>query len=247
MKLVFLLPKGKENKKIRIVNVPLMFPLYSEARNKKGAFLLMKKIKDLFATPKKAIITSVCLVFGLGILVVGGTLLSGVIAWNLGIGNTAAEDIALKDAGTDFSQARIYRTQFDFDDWHYVYDVEFTANGMEYDYRIKASNGKIISRSSEPMEGYAAGLGQNQGAVSNQGSVSGQGTATISVEDAKRIALDHAGLAEDSVKFMNAYLEYDDGIEQYEVEFYKGTTEYSYAIDAVSGNVIGYSTESIFS
>ncbi len=97
------------------------------------------------------------------------------------------------------------------------------------------------------MEGYAAGFGQNQGAVSNQGSVSGQGTATISVEDAKHIALDHAGLAEDSVKFMNAYLEYDDGIEQYEVEFYKGTTEYSYAIDAVSGNVIGYSTESIFS
>ena len=69
----------------------------------------------------------------------------------------------------------------------------------------------------------------------------------ISAEDAKRIALDHAGLSEDSVKHLNAYLEYDDGIEQYEVKFYDGTTEYDYTIDAVNGTILEYGMESIFS
>lgn len=233
----------------------------------------MKKMKDFFATPKKAVITSVCLVAGVGVLATGSVFAAGAVARGTGIGTTKAEDIALKDAGTDFSQARVYHTQFDFDDGHYIYEVEFTANGMEYDYRIKSSNGKILSRSSEPMEGYAANAYQNQtptvnqngnaGADQNQNAAPAQqpaaaaagnqtaapnaNAATIDVEEAKRIALDHAGLSADAVKHMNAYLEYDDGMEQYEVQFYEGTTEYEYSIDAVNGTVLGYNMESIFS
>lgn len=223
----------------------------------------MKKMKDFFATPKKAVITSVCLVAGVGVLATGSVFAAGAIARGTGIGTTKAEDIALKDAGTDFSQARVYHTQFDFDDGHYIYEVEFTANGMEYDYRIKSSNGKILSRSSEPMEGYGAYAYQNQNAAAAQQPAGNQGAAPnaaaaanqnqnaaaaiIDVEEAKRIALDHAGLSADAVKHMNAYLEYDDGMEQYEVQFYEGTTEYEYSIDAVNGTVLGYNMESIFS
>ncbi len=271
-------------------NAPLMFGLYSKVRNKRGAFLNMKKMKDFFATPKKAVITSVCLVAGVGVLATGSVFAAGAIARGTGIGTTKAEDIALKDAGTDFSQARVYHTQFDFDDGHYIYEVEFTANGMEYDYHIKSSNGKILSRSSEPMEGYGAYAYQNQNAaaaqqnqnagvdqsqnavaaanqnqnagadqgavpnaaaaqqpVGNQGAAPNAAAATIDIEAAQQIALDHAGLSADEVKYMNAYLEYDDGIEQYEIQFYKGTTEYEYSIDAVNGTVLGYSMESIFS
>ena len=290
---------------MKLFNAPLMFRFYSKVRNKRGAFFNMKKMKDFFATPKKAVITSVCLVAGVGVLATGSVFAAGAIARGTGIGTTKAEDIALKDAGTDFSQARVYHTQFDFDDGHYIYEVEFTANGMEYDYRIKSSNGKILSRSSEPMEGYAANAYQNQNAaaaqqnqnagadqsqnaapaaaqnqnagadqsqntapataqnqnagadqgqnaaaaqqpVGNQGAVPNAAAATIDIEEAKRIALDHAGLSADEVKYMNAYLEYDDGIEQYEIQFYKGTTEYEYSIDAVNGTVLGYNMESIF-
>ncbi len=249
---------------MKFINAPLMFRLYSKVRNKRGAFFNMKKMKDFFATPKKAVITSVCLVAGVGVLATGSVFVAGAVARGTGIGTTKAEDIALKDAGTDFSQARVYHTQFDFDDGHYIYEVEFTANGMEYDYRIKSSNGKILSRSSEPMEGYAANAYQNQtpavnqngnaGADQNQNAAPAQqladpnaNVATIDVEEAKRIALDHAGLSADAVKHMNAYLEYDDGMEQYEVQFYEGTTEYEYSIDAVNGTVLGYNMESIFS
>ena len=114
------------------------------------------------------------------------------------------------------------------------------------------------------MEGYAANAYQNQtpavnqngnaGADQNQNAAPAQqpadpnaNVATIDVEEAKRIALDHAGLSADAVKHMNAYLEYDDGMEQYEVQFYEGTTEYEYSIDAVNGTVLGYNMESIYS
>ena len=78
----------------------------------------MKKIKDFFATPKKAIITSVCLVAGAGVLAIGIPVAAGAVARGTGIGATGAEDVALKDAGTDFSQARVYHTNFDFEDGH---------------------------------------------------------------------------------------------------------------------------------
>ena len=220
----------------------------------------MKKIKDFFATPKKAIITSVCLVAGAGVLAIGIPVAAGAVARGTGIGATGAEDVALKDAGTDFSQARVYHTNFDFEDGHYIYEVQFTANGTEYEYQIQSSNGKILGRSTEPMPGYVADTNQTAGtaqaqqpAAASAGQTSDQSAdaatnaVTISIEDAKRIALDHAGLSEDSVKHLNAYLEYDDGIEQYEVQFYDGTTEYDYTIDAVNGTILEYGMESIFS
>lgn len=206
----------------------------------------MKKIKDFFATPKKAIITSVCLVAGAGILAIGIPVAAGAVARGTGIGATGAEDVALKDAGTDFSQARVYHTNFDFEDGHYIYEVQFTANGTEYEYQIQSSNGKILGRSTEPMPGYVADANQTAG-TAQVAADRNTNAATISTEDAKRIALDHAGLSEDSVKRLNAYLEYEDGIEQYEVQFYEGTTEYDYTIDAVNGTILEYGMESIFS
>lgn len=206
----------------------------------------MKKIKDFFATPKKAIITSVCLVAGAGVLAIGIPVAAGAVARGTGIGATGAEDVALKDAGTDFSQARVYHTNFDFEDGHYIYEVQFTANGTEYEYQIQSSNGKILGRSTEPMPGYVADTNQTAG-TAQVAADRNTNAATISTEDAKRIALDHAGLSEDSVKRLNAYLEYEDGIEQYEVQFYEGTTEYDYTIDAVNGTILEYGMESIFS
>ena len=113
----------------------------------------MKKIKDFFATPKRAIVTSVCLVGGLGALTAGSVAVTASVAKNNSIGNIAAEDIALKDAGIDYSQARIHRTEFDFDNGQYLYDVEFSSNGVEYDYRIKASDGTILWRTASRWTG----------------------------------------------------------------------------------------------
>ena len=68
-----------------------------------------------------------------------------------------------------------------------------------------------------------------------------QGTASgdyISVDRAKQIALNNAGVKESNAVFLRANLDWDDGRMQYEVEFYSGSTEYDYDIDAVTGAII---------
>ena len=322
----------------------------------------MKKVKDFFATPKKAVITSVCLVGGLGVLTAGSVAVTASVAKNNSIGNIAAEDIALKDAGIDYSQARIHRTEFDYDNGQYLYEVEFSSNGVEYDYRIKASDGTILWRDSEPMDGYVANVNgnQTQGEAQQQApqlsaeqqqaqetlaqaqetlaqaqqqqqqaqeaaqqaqeaqkqaqeaaaqaqqqqqqaqqqqqqaeeakkqaeaaqkqaqqqqqqqqqaqqqqqqptpaqqqqsapqqptpapQQPAQNNNYISVDQAKNIALGQAGFSASSVNFVKTKLENDDGRTEYEIEFYNGTTEYSYTIDAVTGSVLEYDVESIY-
>lgn len=65
----------------------------------------------------------------------------------------------------------------------------------------------------------------------------------IGAERAKEIALDHAKLTESEVQFLRTEKDYDDGRLEYEVEFYQGRTEYSYTIDAVSGEILEYDVD----
>ena len=67
-----------------------------------------------------------------------------------------------------------------------------------------------------------------------------QNGSYISEASAKSIALKHAGLQESSVNFIRSKIDYDDGRAVYDVEFWSGSTEYDYEIDAVSGEIIGY-------
>ena len=62
----------------------------------------------------------------------------------------------------------------------------------------------------------------------------------ITSEQAEQTALTHAGLTAEEVKFKRTELEFDDGIYKYEIEFYVGTTEYDYEIDANTGNIISF-------
>ena len=57
---------------------------------------------------------------------------------------------------------------------------------------------------------------------------------------AKEIALDHAGLTYDDVSFFRVELDRNGGRAEYEVEFYSGSTEYDYDIDALTGDVRDY-------
>lgn len=60
----------------------------------------------------------------------------------------------------------------------------------------------------------------------------------ISENEAKSIALKDAGITEDQTSGIRVKLERDDGVQQYEVEFYAGDKEYDYEIDAVTGNIL---------
>lgn len=63
-----------------------------------------------------------------------------------GIGEEAALDIALKDAG--FSKSDVSNTwvELDMDDGRMEYDVKFYNGTTEYEYSIDAGNGTILSK-----------------------------------------------------------------------------------------------------
>lgn len=63
-------------------------------------------------------------------------------------------------------------------------------------------------------------------------------TSGITLEQAKQIALDDAGVSEGDTSWLNGRLDYDDGRKIYEVEFFVENTEYDYDILADSGEIL---------
>lgn len=55
-----------------------------------------------------------------------------------------AKSIALSDAGVSHSQAVFHKAEQDEDDGRIIYELEFHAGGVEYEYEIDASNGSIL-------------------------------------------------------------------------------------------------------
>ena len=62
----------------------------------------------------------------------------------------------------------------------------------------------------------------------------------IGEEEAKKIALEHAGLKEADVSHLFVELDFDDGVLRYEIDFRQGQYEYDYDIDAETGNILSY-------
>ena len=60
----------------------------------------------------------------------------------------------------------------------------------------------------------------------------------IGWEEAKAIALKHAGLTESQVSRLKAEKDRDDGVVKYEVEFEKDRVEYDYEINAETGKIL---------
>lgn len=145
-----------------------------------------------------------------------------------------AKEIALSHAGLSADQVTFVQANMDFDDGIQKYDIKFYCNGQEYDYEINSSNGQIIQFDYDMEYNYIP----NNNTTNYQSNVNT--TANISVERAKEIALSHAGLASNQVTFQRIELDFDNGIQKYEIEFYYNYREYSYEIDANTGNILSY-------
>ena len=142
------------------------------------------------------------------------------------IGSEKAKSIALNHAGVTSSTAKFVKVERDRDDGRLLYEVEFYAGNKEYDYEILASDGTILSYDAD-IEGYRI-----------PSSTSSSSSGYISVERAKEIALQHAGLSSSGVNFDKAEFDHDDGRAEYEIEFHHNFREYEYTIDAASGTIL---------
>ena len=142
------------------------------------------------------------------------------------IGEAKARSVALSHAGISESDTSYIYAKKDWDDGRWVYDVEFWADGKEYDYEILASDGTILSYD------YDAEYQWN-GSTGTSGD-------TISTEKVKSIVTDRAGV---SGTFRELKLERDDGRTVYEGEMRSGRTDYEFTIDAYTGAVLEWDTD----
>ena len=155
-----------------------------------------------------------------------GSTSSTASASTTDIGEAKAKSVALSHADISESDTSYIYAKKDWDDGRWVYDVEFWADGKEYDYEILASNGTILSYDYDAEYQW-----------SGSSSTSGD---TISTEKVKSIVTDRAGV---SGTFRELKLERDDGRTVYEGEMRSGRTEYEFTIDAYTGAVLEWDTD----
>lgn len=67
----------------------------------------------------------------------------------------------------------------------------------------------------------------------------------IGAEKAQEIALEKAGVKAEDTMFINAHIDRDDGKVVYDVEFQSASIDYEVTVDAVTGEVIEFSSENI--
>ncbi len=110
------------------------------------------------------------------------------------------------------------------------YEVELHLGGQEYEYKIQAYTGEILSNDSRQDD-------------DDDSAAPPTGTTDIGTEKAKSIALEAAGVTASQVQNLRVERDYDDGRLEYEIEFYVGSTEYDYVISGVDGTILQQDVE----
>lgn len=195
----------------------------------------MEKLQ-LHLTKKTAGIA--CAAVGAALLIgMGGCYAAGQIAQNNSIDEAAAQSFAFVDAGVMPENAQVIKSKFDYDDGVFYYDVEFVADGVYYDYDIKAADGTVLKKDMEGVKGYQASQ------VTQPGSGSTQAATQLSADEAYQKALAEAGVKEADAFLKKNHIDWENGTQVYEVEFYVknadgSVTEYEYAVNAETGDVV---------
>ena len=214
----------------------------------------------------------------LSLLVLVGCSKDGMAGY---IGTAEAKNVALENAGLTASQVKFTDVELDDKNGTHYYQVEFTADGKEYEYDIDALTGAIIesklpagaqaqqntasnnntagnttpdtntagssntdnntSNNTTPDTNIAGSSNTNNNTSNNTSSGTGTASAALTADQAKNKALAHAGLKANQVTFVKSKLDWDDGRQVYDVEFYTSDyKEHDYEIDASTGEVVSY-------
>lgn len=189
-----------------------------------------------------------------------GMMVKSSVASKAQITADEAKQIALSSVGVSTEKATFERAVYD----EGFYEVDFYTESNEYDFEIDANSGAIIERevsqrnlaqffgNDQPTDnGQQVGNSDQpsiEPSVNTESTTQATQAATesaaqnnndddvIGVDSAKSIALNHAGVSDAS--FTKAYLDYDDGIRVYDIEFTAGNKEYDYEINAHTGAII---------
>ncbi|HGF1449852.1 TPA: PepSY domain-containing protein [Streptococcus suis] len=140
----------------------------------------------------------------------------------------AAKSIALKDLGLSASQVRFKEVDLEKG----VYEVDFVANNVEYDYDIDGITGKVIKKKTESQVAKTTSSPKNS--VVNPQFKNASALPTLTVEQVKKLVLKDLGQAANKVQFKEVDLEKG----MYEIEAVANNSEFDYKINGITGQIM---------
>ena len=158
------------------------------------------------------------------------------------IGAEKAKKAAFDRAGVSQDKAANVSVELDYEDGVMVYQVEFQSGGYEYECDVNAATGAVVQYEKEREDDTQKNT--RSGSASAKGDAqSGSTSASIGENQAKKIALSHAGVSADKVSQYEVELDVENGIKVYEIQFKASGHEYEYDINAATGAVVKYHRE----
>lgn len=185
-----------------------------------------------------------------------------------GCGNTPAADQAAKISMEQAQEAALEAANIDAADADVssatlsevagvtCYKVEFTSGDHTYAYSINAENGEVLEASYRDKNAAPADSTQTDTPASGATTTPAQttpstntNTSTGAVDEAKaqEIALAHAGVKAADATITKSKLDYDDGRQIYEIEWYANGAKYDYEIAVATGEIVnsGYEAKTV--
>ena len=173
-----------------------------------------------------------------------------------------AQEAALKAADIEAADADISATTLSEVAGVACYKVEFTSGEYAYAYTINAETGAVMEMSSQEQNAQTSGTqtetadpaasapAQTSGSASAQAQTSAAapaqnatGTGTVDEAAAQKIALEHAGVKAADAMITKSKLDYEDGRQVYDIEWYAGGAKYDYEIATDTGEIISSAYE----
>lgn len=173
-----------------------------------------------------------------------------------------AQEAALKAADIVAADADISATTLSEVAGVACYKVEFTSGEYAYAYTINAETGAVMEMSSQEQNAQTSGTqtetadpaasapAQTSGSASAQAQTSAAapaqnatGTGTVDEAAAQKIALEHAGVKAADATITKSKLDYEDGRQVYDIEWYAGGAKYDYEIATDTGEIISSAYE----
>lgn len=142
-----IIQKGREQ--VRQLHLVCQYPMGLLCKPFRREYMSMRKLREIFNTSKKMAVSAVC---AAEILLIS----SGLAACAANNGSVTdqitfekAEELALADAEVTVSDITSIKTKSDTING--IYNIEFYANNVKYEYEIAADTGNIYSRSKENL------------------------------------------------------------------------------------------------
>jgi hypothetical protein len=169
-----------------------------------------------------------------------------------------AQEAALKAADIEAADADISATTLSEVAGVVCYKVEFTSGEYAYAYTINAETGAVMEMSSQERNAQASGTqtevadatvpttAQTSAQAQTSAAAPAQNATGIGIVDeaaAQKIALEHAGVKAADATITKSKLDYEDGRQVYDIEWYAGGAKYDYEIAADTGEIISSAYE----